>query len=61
MTPARFKSIRHGTGLSQRAMARYLGIGFRTLQRYESGEYDIPRTLELLMTAIEAGSVSITG
>jgi transcriptional regulator with XRE-family HTH domain len=48
MTPAHFKSIRRELGLSQRAAARFLGIGFRTLQRYESGEYVVPRVLELL-------------
>lgn len=41
MTPFGFHSIRKAHG-SQRAVAKRLGIGFRTLQRIEAGQYDDP-------------------
>jgi hypothetical protein len=48
MTPAEFKALRqrlsgHATAnMAQRPAARLLGIGFRTLQRIELGEYGDP-------------------
>lgn len=41
MTPRDFTLARQPLG-SQRAVAKLLGIGFRTLQRVESGEYGDP-------------------
>lgn len=41
MTPQQFAYARDNIG-SQRAVAKLLGIGFRTLQRIESGEYGDP-------------------
>lgn len=41
MTPFVFHSFRRPYG-SQRTVAKKLGIGFRTLQRIESGQYGDP-------------------
>lgn len=41
MTPAEFTAARQSHG-SQRAVAKLLGIGFRTLQRIEDGTMDDP-------------------
>ena len=41
MTPATFAAIRRDHG-SQRAVAKRLGIGFRTLQRIEAGTMGNP-------------------
>ena len=41
MTPSTFRTLRTNHG-SQRAVAKHLGIGFRTLQRLEDGTYGDP-------------------
>jgi transcriptional regulator with XRE-family HTH domain len=45
MTPQEFSYARFACG-SQRAVAKLLGIGFRTLQRVESGEMGDPIPLK---------------
>lgn len=41
MTPTEYKTLRKALG-SQRASSKRLGIGFRSLQRVEAGEYGDP-------------------
>ena len=41
MTPSAFRTLRTSHG-SQRAIAKELGIGFRTIQRLEDGTYGDP-------------------
>jgi DNA-binding transcriptional regulator YiaG len=50
MTSDEFRAIRQAAGLTQTALAEYLGVsGFRTVQRYESGERKIPGPVAKLM------------
>ena len=56
MTPAEFKSIRQSQSLSQKALARALGVSSaRTVRRWEAGERDIPGPVQTLMRLIEQG------
>ena len=49
MTPAEVLAARRELGLSQRALARFLGVGFRTVQRWEYGQQDIPEMASMLL------------
>lgn len=53
MTPAQFKRAREKLGLSQSALARALGTSRMSVWRYEHGESDIPRTVELALKGLE--------
>ncbi len=41
MDKEEFKQIRQELGLSQRKMAKLIGRNYRTLQRYECGQWNI--------------------
>ena len=41
MDKEEFKQIRQELGLSQRKMAKLIGRNYRTLQRYEYGQWNI--------------------
>ena len=53
MTPQEFREARHRLGLSQAKLATALGVNVRTVKRWESGDVDIPRTVELAMRELE--------
>lgn len=36
-TPEEIKSIRHGTGLTQSAFAKYMGVSVKTVEAWEAG------------------------
>ena len=56
MTPAQFKSIREGAGLSANALAKHMRLAEpKTIYRYENGERKIPGPVAVLMGMIEAG------
>lgn len=55
MTPAELKSWRQSLGLSQKAAAEALGVSLRSYGYYESGQFLIPRTVELAAAAVAAG------
>lgn len=58
MTPAQFKAIREGAGLSASALAKGMRLaGPVTIYRYENGERKIPGPVAVLMGMIEAGYV----
>ena len=62
MTPTEFKSLREYHGLTQRQMAAALGLGakngYRTVQRYESGEIHIEGTvLRVCEYIVETGII----
>ena len=58
MTPAQFKAIREGAGLSASALAKYLRLAEpKTIYRYENGERKIPGPVAVLMEMIETGYV----
>ena len=42
MTPEEFKQARVDLGLSSRKLAERLGVHWRTVQRYASGELKVP-------------------
>lgn len=52
MTPEQLKSWRKALGLSQQSASEALGIGRRTVQDYEKGVYQIPRTVALACAAL---------
>lgn len=59
MTPTEFKSIRIAQGLSQKALARALGVSSaRTVRRWEAGERDIPGPVQGLMRLLEINVVT---
>lgn len=49
MTPQEFKQIRSELGLTQVKIAEALGVTWRTVARYESGERPITRTIAILL------------
>lgn len=52
MTPTEFRTARQALGLTVPEMAEALGIHRRTVYKYETGERDIPRTIELLIAKL---------
>lgn len=51
--PDDFKQRREMLGMTQQRFAERLGLARRTVQYYESGELDIPRTVKLALQALE--------
>lgn len=49
-----FRAWRKGHGMSQTMAASALGLTSRTVQNYEAGEQDIPRTVMLAMRGFDA-------
>jgi transcriptional regulator with XRE-family HTH domain len=47
------KHRREMLGMTQQRFAERLGLARRTVQYYESGELDIPRTVQLALQALE--------
>lgn len=54
----RLKKLREKQGLTQTELARKLGKSLRTVQKYESGEIDIP--LSMLYSISEVFDVTIS-
>ena len=60
MTPDTFKNIRNPLGLSQRGTARLFRMGqngWRNLQRWESGDQDLPWWASFIITAYNDGGI----
>jgi len=53
VTAQDLKQRREMLGYTQQSFAQKLGLARRTVQYYESGEHDIPRTVELALQALE--------
>ena len=53
MTKEEFAAIRAAAGLTYDALADYLGVELRSVQRYESGERSISGPVEKLMQLLE--------
>lgn len=53
MTGDDLKHRREMLGYTQQGFAERLGLARRTVQYYESGEHEIPRTVELALQALE--------
>lgn len=49
MTPEQFKQARLDLGVSQTSLCAIVGKCVRTIRSYESGEYPIPKSMELLI------------
>lgn len=49
-----FRRKRERLGLTQEELAKRLGKSRPMIARYESGEFPVPKTVELAMKAIEA-------
>lgn len=54
MTAAELQKAIDRAGYSQAGAAREMGIDRRTLMRYLSGEYPVPRLVELAVKALPA-------
>jgi DNA-binding transcriptional regulator YiaG len=55
MKPGTMTDLRKRLALSQRAMAKALGVGTRSLSDYETGRTPIPRTVALACAAVAFG------
>ena len=53
MKAEELKLRREMLGMTQQKFAERLGLARRTVQYYESGELDIPRTVKLALQALE--------
>lgn len=51
MTKEEFKQIRTDLGLSQRKFAELLGQNYRSIQRYESGEWPVTKKVKEMSVA----------
>jgi len=51
MTPAELKTIRQNLGLSQRKLGEALGYSGRSIRHWESGQREIPKTVEMAIKA----------
>jgi DNA-binding transcriptional regulator YiaG len=49
MTPEQFKQARLHLGVYQTELCALMGKCVRTIRSYESGEYPIPKSMELLI------------
>jgi hypothetical protein len=49
MTPERFREAIETVGLTPLSAHLFFGVNDRLVRRWMSGEYDIPRTVELLL------------
>jgi hypothetical protein len=66
VTPERFKEAIETVGLTPLSAHLFFGVNDRLVRRWLSGEYDIPRAVELLlelmlslgMTAEEVGQIA---
>lgn len=55
MTPTDFRAWRKSLHLSQAAAAIALGLGKRTVEKYEAGELPVPKPVRLACAALTAG------
>lgn len=53
MTAYDIRTFRTRWGLSQRDLANLLGVGYRTVQRWEEGTQDIPGPVPLTLRLID--------
>lgn len=47
-----FRKIRESLGLTQTELGREMGVTFRTVSRWETGEFPIPRLAELALRSV---------
>ena len=52
MTKRQFRKLRNSIGLSQTKLAREMGVTLRTVSRWETGEFPIPRIAELALKTV---------
>ena len=55
MTPQALAAYRHSKGLSAKKMGELIGVSRSSIINYESGLSIIPLTVELAISAVEAG------
>lgn len=56
MTPAEFTAARTALNLKNPELARLLGVHHSIVYRWESGETPIPRTVEIILTELQASA-----
>lgn len=54
MTPSELRQTRKAKGLTQQALADYLGFTVRAVKFWEAGERPIPKWLALALKGIDA-------
>ena len=52
MTKRQFRELRKSTGLSQTKLAQEMGVTLRTVSRWETGEFPIPRIAVLALKTV---------
>jgi len=52
MTKRQFRNLRKSIGLSQTKLAQEMGVTLRTITRWETGEFPIPRIAELALKTV---------
>lgn len=57
MKPTEFKDIRLKLKLTQKEMAKQLGITHHHLQKYEYGTVNIPKTIEYLIQIMSKSDI----
>lgn len=59
MTPQEFKAIRKDLELTQAVLARVLGVGSRTVRKWEAGDRAINPTAAIVMTWLAGAGESV--
>jgi len=52
MTKGQFKELREAIDYSQAKLAKEMGVTIRTITRWETGEFPIPRIAELALRSV---------
>ncbi len=52
MTKRQFRKLRNSIGLSQTKLAQEMGVTLRTVSRWETGEFPIPKIAELALKTV---------
>ena len=61
ITPAQCRMARAGLGWSETQLARAVGVGLATVNRFETGQVQTqPATVEAIQRALEAAGVEFT-
>jgi transcriptional regulator with XRE-family HTH domain len=52
MTKGQFKELREAIDYSQAKLAKEMGVTIRTIKRWETGEFPVPRIAELALRSV---------
>jgi len=60
MTKGQFKELREAIDYSQAKLAKEMGVTIRTITRWETGEFPIPRIAELALRSVVRAALEKT-